>query len=182
MAVFRQRSRTSIGRITGHAGERGSKSAFTKVQQAALAEAVLLIDTREQNPFKFAGSGLHIKFETLAAGDYSIEGFVSQIAIERKSLGDFLGSIGAGRERFKRELEKLGSYERAAVVVEADFSHISGGQHPISRISPEAATATIAAIWIDYGIPVLCCASRQEAEKLTLRVLQRFFLKKRGLK
>jgi ERCC4-type nuclease len=158
----------------------GHKTTLTKAELAVLAEMVIVIDTREQAPFRFAGH--QVKFGTLAAGDYSIDGFTDKVSIERKTLGDYLSSIGSGRDRFKRELVKLGALDVSAVVVEADHSHVSGGQHPISKVPPEAATATMVAIWLDYRVPVFCCANRVEAEKFTLRVLQRFFLKRRGLR
>jgi len=40
-------------------------------------------------------------------GDYSIVGQEHRIAIERKSVEDFLGSITAGNARFRREHERM---------------------------------------------------------------------------
>lgn len=176
MAKFQVTGPRAEARLVG-----GRKRApLSKAESAVLSELVVVIDTREQAPFRFPGT--KVKFAALPAGDYSIDGFTDKLAIERKTLGDFLSSIGRGRERFKRELEKMGKLPVSAIVVEADFSHVSGGQHPISKMPPEAATATMVAIWLDYHVPVFCCANRVEAEKFVLRTLQRFFLKQRGLK
>ena len=44
--------------------------------------------------------------------------FREQIAIERKSLNDLFTCCSFERERFERELKALGSFERAAIVIE----------------------------------------------------------------
>ena len=153
---------------------------YSKVEAAAISEMVIVVDTREQRPFTF--QDMNVRFEALPAGDYSIVGFQDRLAIERKNLGDFLSSIAHGRKRFQRELEKLSGYERACVVVEADYSHIAGGVHERSKMSPRAALATMSVIWTDYGVPVFTCYNRLHAQDFTLRVLIRFYLRKRGLK
>lgn len=156
---------------------------FSKFEQAALAEMVIIVDTRETRPYTFAG--FNVRFAKLDAGDYSIAGFEDAITIERKELGDFLSSIssaGGGRERFQRELERMRNHEFRCVVIEADYSHISDGQHPFSKMTPEAAMGTMVAIWLDYDVPVFCCANRAQTQDFVFRTLMRFYLKKRGLK
>jgi hypothetical protein len=95
----------------------------------------VLVDTREQTPYEFIGllTDADQGFEplnvlttrrTLASGDYSIEGMDSEIAIERKSVADLFGTLGQGRARFVRELERLAKLQFAAVVVEGAWSEI----------------------------------------------------------
>ena len=72
----------------------------------------VIIGSREQAPFQFTGiegggkdAGRPLIVETridgLESGDYSIAGLEPRISIERKSVGDFFGSIGSGRQRFE---------------------------------------------------------------------------------
>ena len=55
----------------------------------------------------------------LPAGDYSVVGLEGVVAVERKSLDDFVSTVIHSRERFHRELRKLAGYRAACVVVEA---------------------------------------------------------------
>ncbi len=66
-------------------------------------------DSREQSPFHFEDArfdGVEVIEGTLTTGDYSIAGLESRVAVERKSLADFIGSISTGRERFEREVDQ----------------------------------------------------------------------------
>ena len=68
----------------------------------------IAVDTREQQPWSF--SNLPSTRMTLQTGDYSVVGLVDRITIERKSLGDLLGTIGQGRDpdsAFMRRLERM---------------------------------------------------------------------------
>jgi hypothetical protein len=101
------------------------------------APFTVVFDTREQLPFAFAGltadsaqggGPLEVRTQrgTLGQGDYSILGFETAVAVERKSIADLFGTLGKGRRRFTAELERLSSYEFAAVVIEGDWRDILG--------------------------------------------------------
>ena len=74
-------------------------------------EYIVAVDTREQKPYRFP----HSEVKTLATGDYSIVGLEDQVAIERKSKEDAYSSLGQGRDRFERELERLSKFDYAAI-------------------------------------------------------------------
>lgn len=95
----------------------------------------IIIDTREQAPYQFAGhkcqraSGSPIipllvttTTHKLDTGDYSIEGMEDRVCVERKSLDDALGTFTTGRDRFERELERMEEFEAAAVVLEFEWN------------------------------------------------------------
>ncbi|MGA2451594.1 MAG: ERCC4 domain-containing protein [Polyangiaceae bacterium] len=135
----------------------------------------LAIDTREQIPWDF---GPHVQTArvTMAAGDYSIVGLETRIAIERKSLADYKGSITFGRERFKRELEILATYEAAFVIVEANLGDIYlDDRH--SSVHPNSVFGTTVALTLDY-VPVLWAGSRPKAAEYCYRLLKRFWEKR----
>lgn len=50
----------------------------------------IVIDSREKEPYTFACEVLKAKLD---AGDYSVHGFEHQVAVERKSLADFVGTV-----------------------------------------------------------------------------------------
>jgi DNA excision repair protein ERCC-4 len=137
---------------------------------------VIVVDTREQEAFSFSGERIAVKRHALPAGDYSLEGFEDRIAVERKTLDDFVNTVIRGRERFRRELERLQSYEAACVVVEADMNDVIAG-HYHSGVHPASILGALSSILVDYGIPVFFCSNRQVACQFTECYLLRFHRK-----
>jgi DNA excision repair protein ERCC-4 len=131
-----------------------------------------VIDTREQEPLGFNPQLVRPVRRALPAGDYSVEGLEQTVAVERKTLDDFVGTVIRARERFYRELHRLSDYARACVVVEASLEdllagHYRGGAHP------QALLGTALAITVDFGIPVFFCSNRQ----ITCRFVEGYLLR-----
>lgn len=133
----------------------------------------IIVDTREQNPYHFKGYPVEITAGTLNAGDYSIPGFEADIAIERKELGDLMGCLTHDRDRFTRELERLRGYDSAALLIEAPFKAISGGQYR-NRITPKAAVQSLFSIMQNYRMPVLFADNRAAGEEFVYHFLRHF--------
>ncbi len=125
------------------------------------------IDTREQLPFEV--SPMKSITTTLATGDYSIVGLTHCIAVERKSLDDFIACVGQERERFDREIQRLLAYECRAVIVEASWGQLEVGGWR-SRVTPAAAIGS-ALGWIAKGVPVVMAGGRQRAQDFAKRIL-----------
>lgn len=134
----------------------------------------VVVDTREQLPYEFDHGIFEVTSAALASGDYSLAGFETRVAIERKSLSDFLGSITAGRDRFFRELERLSRLEFAAVVVEADFRALCSGAYR-SKAVPASVVGTTLAICTRH-IPVLFAGDRAGGQRMTSGLLRRLWL------
>ena len=136
----------------------------------------VVIDTREQEPFAFNPDLVRPIRRALPAGDYSVAGFEKKIAVERKTLDDFVGTVIRVRGRFYREIRKLQRYTRACVVVEANLSDVLAGRYRCDA-HPHAILGSALAIAVDFGIPVYFCSSRQVAckfvEGFLLRAAQR---------
>jgi len=144
------------------------------------ADFILVIDTREQDMlFKHPRKGLVIVRDTLQYGDYSIRGFESQIAIERKNLSDLYGSIGKGRERFKAELEELAKYERKWLLIEATEDQVLSWQE-FSTLHPNVARGFLVSLEIRYGIGVCYQPDRHKAERWILDRFIRYYNHKRN--
>ena len=144
----------------------------------------IIVDSREQAPYHFTGitddkTGRTIIIPTeihgLRSGDYTISGLEDQVAIERKSHSDFLGSIGAGRERFQREMERLQEMKYAAVVIEADWRNIIELPPSNSQVSPKTATRTMLSWSIRYGVHFWTCMNRRHGELITFRLMERYW-------
>ena len=133
----------------------------------------IVIDTREQRPYSFP---CEIVNRALAAGDYSVAGLEERVAVERKSLHDFVNTVIHDYGRFSRELLLLSTYDRACVVVEADLRDILGGRYR-SGAHPNAVLGALLSIVVDFGIPVFFCSDRQAACRFVEEFLHRYHRK-----
>lgn len=125
----------------------------------------IIVDTREQVPWTFEGQSVTTKRATLEAGDYSVAGFETRIAIERKSLEDWTGTVIRDRKRFYRELELLRSYPFRCVIVEAGVREILAGSYR-SSAAPAAILGFVAEVTVAQEVPVYLAGSRAEAQLL----------------
>jgi len=164
---------------------------LTQTAGLVVSPFTVVIDTREQAPFDFSevparesdGGGyvvVRCVRRGLPTGDYSIEGFESRVAVERKSLADLYGTLGRGRERFAREFDRLAELEFAAVVVEGGWQHVVDpeGNDPLwySRLEPRSVWGTVFA-W-SQRVPHVhwyMMGSRWLAEFATYEILERFW-------
>src|SRR5689334_21362187 len=81
--------------------------------RAKLPGPAFVIDSREQQPYSLADAIT----AALPTGDYSLAGR-SDVAFERKSVGDLLGCIGGERDRFERELTRLSEIRYRGLIIE----------------------------------------------------------------
>jgi len=147
----------------------------------------IVIDTREQTPlipcvFRSPAKGFPPQWidlptvrAALPAGDYSVEGFETVIAVERKSAADLAGTLyGSGNdalgerkghlERFRRELERLQSYARRWWLIECSPEDFEGViLQRFRRVQPVSAFSLISSIAADYNIPTIWAGNRQRA-------------------
>lgn len=122
----------------------------------------VIVDTREQEPYTFDPRLATVVRHALPAGDYSAQGLETVVAVERKSLDDFVSTLIHARGRFYRELQTLASYRAACVVVEAGLSDVLAHRYR-GAAHPSAVLGSALAILLDFRIPVLFCSSRQAA-------------------
>lgn len=120
----------------------------------------LIVDTREQEEYSFDPRLVTVVRRALPAGDYSIEGLEDRVAVERKTLDDFVSTVIHSRARFREELRKLAGYRAACVVVEAGLIDVlqkraRGDAHP------NAVLGNALSLILDYRIPVFFCTTRQ---------------------
>ena len=96
------------------------------------SELRIVVDTREQEPYTFPVDGISTIRRKLDAGDYSLEGFEERVAVERKSLDDFVSTVIRHRRRFHAELRKMRRLDAACVVVEAGFDDVLASRYTSS--------------------------------------------------
>lgn len=127
----------------------------------------ILVDDREQYPYRFADARVRVARRTLPAGDYAIalDGRLVA-AVERKSLPDLIASLDDGSLR--PLLAGLAALPRAALVVEERF----GSVYRLDRPRPHVVAEQLADLQVAWpAIPVFFAGSRQLAEAWTYRWL-----------
>lgn len=147
------------------------------------ADLTILVDSREQLPLRFRE--LRSERATLKTGDYSVRAgnldLRDVVAIERKSVADLVGSLGAGRERFERELERLSRIRWRALVVEGEMRDIAAGTRH-STLTPRQIMSPLLAWTWKYGLPVWSAPDRAWAARMVELLLwhaARYALKER---
>ncbi len=137
---------------------------------------IIVIDTREQHPYSFSFPTVRRKLD---AGDYSIEGFETVAAIERKELNDYVQTVIYQKERFRKELAKMADYRLKAIVVEASMADVIAGRYE-GHISPQSVIGATAGIILWFNIPVFFACNRQIALHFTETLLTKFHERETG--
>jgi hypothetical protein len=168
-----------------------------------VAPFTVLVDSAEGDPYTF--EGLHADSRqgsrplvvptqwaclgrststSESNGDYSIEGYIGRVAIERKSMEDCWSTVlsyGDRRERFESELRNLSLMEAAAVVVESTVPELLDQmpQYGVKTKEQNQKTffRTVLAWQMDYEVQWIMAGSRRLAEVATYRWLERFYRK-----
>lgn len=121
-----------------------------------------MVDTREQESYTFdPGLGSTVR-RALPAGDYSVEGLEQVVAVERKSMNDFISTVIHARSRFRNELRRLGGYKAACVVVEGNLGDVLRGKYH-GAAHPNSVLGSCLSIILDFRVPVFFCSDRQAA-------------------
>lgn len=163
----------------------------------------ILVDTQEQIPYRFLGipadekeGGGEMQISSLIkkipTGDYSLAGHERDgITIERKTKSDLYRTLSPGgkktrnrnRNRFKRELLRMQSFQHSYVIVECELSELLSDPPRYSNYKPKSLHRTI--ISMELTFPKThwrFCPNRDFAENLTFRILHKYwqrFLAKR---
>lgn len=119
-----------------------------------------IVDSREQEPLHFDPVRVEVETRALPAGDYSLAGYEHRVAVERKSMNDFVGTVTHARRRFAAELRRLKELEFACVVVEANVGDVFARKYR-SGAHPASVFAAFVSIVVDYRVPVFFCSDRQ---------------------
>ena len=115
---------------------------------------VVYVDSRELRsgvPKFLRELGADVEVRTLDVADYVVS---EDVGIERKSANDFIQSIIDGR-LFEQAGRLKEAYEKPLIIIE-------GSPYGIRNIHPNAIRGAIAAITLDWGLPILFSSGPEE--------------------
>ncbi len=135
---------------------------------SGLTELVIVVDSREHYPYRFAKQQATTVRAALAAGDYAVssDDGIPIAVVERKSLADLAGGLNNGTLVF--ELAKLAEMPRAAIVVEDRYGNLLKHAYAPAGFLPDM----LARVQVRYPeIPIVFLETRPLAEEWTFRYL-----------
>jgi len=131
---------------------------------------IVVIDTREKLPFQFGKDTKTVRSK-LEVGDYSIQGLEHLVAIERKSLDDFVHSTIHNQKRFTRNLIDMTGLEHRAIVVEASLRDVFLHRY-MSKTHNQAIFGMVAGISGKWRIPVFFWENHAYAQMMVEKYLK----------
>ena len=127
----------------------------------------IIQDSREAAPWHFRG--LTPIVEKLDVGDYSLDGHQHIISIERKSAMDLFGTLGKGRDRFVRELERAKRHEVFVIIIESSFRDIRDKNFHNShrtKMCGDVILKILNTLKLKYGFDVYFANDKNEASSI----------------
>jgi len=109
--------------------------------------------------------GFETRLETLAVGDYVLS---DRVAVERKSVADFLDTLlGGDRSLFEQVRDLTRAYGRPVVIIEGDDLY---GER---NVDPAAIRGALASLAVDYGVSVLRTDDQADTADMLATVARR---------
>jgi hypothetical protein len=145
----------------------------------------ILVDTREQLAYTFDGLKtdakrgrrklfVPISVQTIPAGDYTIDGMVGKVVVERKTFADFCQSFGRNRQCELRKVESIAKCLVAWYVLEFPITNLIGPPPEYSSVNMRSLLGTVRALMVRYpNVGWVFAVDRRGGEVWTYRLLEK---------
>ncbi len=146
--------------------------------QLRAPKPVVVVDTREQNPFSFArfdGWFSGIEKRPLEIGDYSIAGLEESCVVERKDLNDLARSFHVERPVFVDRLRRMSAFPDRLLVITAALSQVKS-RYKHSPANPNQITQSLIATLAGLRVPFLCVETHELGEEIVASYLYQVHL------
>ncbi len=133
-----------------------------KVDDKKKEPPVIYADSREGNSSvlrELDRLDVNIKVKGLAVADYQVS---DEVAIERKTAKDFIGSI-VDKRLYKQAKELVENFEKPVIILEGDNLYSS-------FIHPNAIRGALASVAVDFGIPIIPTRSEADTAAMITRI------------
>ena len=123
----------------------------------------IIIDHQEKNSLlisELIDLGFEIEFTRLKVADYIVKG----VAIERKTISDFIGSIK--NKRLLRQLEELQQYEKKLLIIEGIYEQeLYTDSKEIEGMHANAIRGFLLSVLLSFKVPILFTKDYQDTAK-----------------
>jgi ERCC4-type nuclease len=130
----------------------------------------IIIDTREKQSLITANlinKKANIKFEKLEVGDYLIAN--GQVAIERKTLTDFISSTL--NKRLSEQLTNLKKYPKQFLIIEGFYYNYTQDH---SQIHENAIRGMFISVAIDFQIPIIFTENEEDTARFLILTARKY--------
>ncbi len=108
--------------------------------------------------------GTDVTLTTLEVGDYVVS---DRVGIERKTAEDFLSTLLDGRDLFGQVSDLKRAYERPLMIIEGE------GIYTARQVHPNVIRGVLAAITIDFGVPIIFSRDEEDTAALISVIAKR---------
>jgi ERCC4-type nuclease len=146
--------------------------------QLKTPRGVVLVDTREQNPFdfsRFSNWFTAVNKKALAIGDYTIAGLEDMCAVERKDLADLVHSFTRERSVFVERLRRMRSCPHRLLVITSTLSQVKS-RYPHSNANPNRILQSLIAVLAGLGVPFVTTETHELGEEIVASYLYQIHL------
>jgi len=136
------------------------KEKITKKSKEPISK--ILIDYREKNslvPSSLVNLGLEIEFKELKVADY----LVNNVAIERKTISDFISSML--NKRLLKQLEELQQYPNRLLIIEGFEEQELYNDENTSGLHPNSIRGFLLSIVLKHKIPIIFSKNEKDTAR-----------------
>lgn len=108
--------------------------------------------------------GTDVTLTTLEVGDYVVS---DRVGIERKTAEDFLSTLLDGRDLFGQVSDLKRAYDRPLMIIEGE------GIYTARQVHPNVIRGVLAAITIDFGVPIIFSRDEEDTAALISVIAKR---------
>lgn len=138
----------------------------------------IIRDTREQDGcgwnFRASANCEGMERVKLDVGDYALKGYETKVMVERKTIADLWGTLGANYERFLRELDRAKDHKVKYLIIEGTLAEVSAG-FAYSKLPPENILAKLISLEVKHGIHVIYAGRQDKAQQYCRMLLAKLF-------
>jgi ERCC4-type nuclease len=146
--------------------------------QLRAPKPMVVVDTREQNPFsfqRFDGWFSGVEKRPLKIGDYSVAGLEESCVVERKDLNDLARSFHVERSVFVERLRRMSAFPDRLLVITAALSQVKS-KYKHSPANPNQVTQSLIATLVGLRVPFLCVETHELGEEIVASYLYQVHL------
>ncbi len=135
---------------------------FSKEKEIEELKPKIIVDYREKNsfiPYYLLEHGYEVEFRELKVADY----IVKDVAIERKTISDFISSMI--NKRLSKQLEELQQYPNRILMIEGLDEQELYSNNEKNGIHPNAIRGFLLSILLNHNIPIIFTKNYEDSAK-----------------